>query len=166
VRRAILEWLAPILLILSPACSTVAKVQPGEITMRADVREAVRTAWVDVYGESIGTAPVVFLVEGDSLTCTQASGLSGFECPGAGCVGGCTSNQFAVSVVPRRLWAESTLPHELLHAKKIKLAIWYVNTSPETAVKLLLENRNHAGPDWEPGGLLDKATSLMNERGQ
>ena len=138
----------------------------GQVIEKPGLAAAVDSVWVGTYSRT-DRPPVVFLVEGAGLTCTdEQSGVPGFECPTVGCRGGCTSNPASVSVAFRGVpWHQSSLAHELRHAMKMRIALLMLNYSPDRAMLQMLADKDHRGPDWEPGGEVDKANANLLKLG-
>ena len=146
------------------ACSALKPI-PGALADKPGLSDAQSVVWRDAYGRT-DPPPRVFLVEG--LTCTDPnSGSPGFDCPTVGCREGCTGSPLAVHVAySGQHWSETTLAHEDMHALKMRNAIYLLGYSPNTATVLReLGDRNHAAPEWQPGGAVDKAVQQLQEAG-
>lgn len=128
--------------------------------------EAQRLVWNVSFGRS-DEPPVVLLVEGDELSCTSdVNGEPGFQCPPAGCRQGCTGSPYRVHVAFGAPWSSTTLAHEDQHAREIRDALATLLSSPMTFEGYAaLADRNHSGPQWQPGGAVDKANQLLRENG-
>lgn len=161
-----LRWL----ILLGGFCAACAQVSPllprGHVVDKSGLVDAQVLIWRTAY-QRTDAAPLVYVVEGADLTCTtDDNDRPGFECPTVGCRQGCTGTPFAVSLVPRQPWSQSVLAHELMHVLKIRKAIEVLRYSPATAILQQLADRDHQGPEWIPGGDVDRANALLVEHGQ
>ncbi|HET7037171.1 MAG TPA: hypothetical protein VFI42_15910 [Thermomicrobiaceae bacterium] len=160
------------------ACSIV-KPLPGKVGDKPGLADAQALIWRTAYHRT-DASPLVYVVEGDELSCTDPnSGKPGFECTSVGCREGCTASPLAVhvafdggqhvnpnSTITGQRWSDTTLAHEDEHAKKIRDALELLRYTPRTADALLiLGDRNHEAPEWQPGGEVDQANRLLQERG-
>lgn len=148
------------------ACSAVSTIQPGTVVDRPHLQDAQSLIWKTTYART-DAPPVAYLVEGADLTCKDpGTDLPGFNCPTVGCREGCTSNPLAVTVAYRAVpWSQTALAHEDMHVWKIRAAIDLLQYSPTAAVMSLLADHDHKGPEWEPGGAVDKANALLVANG-
>ncbi len=128
----------------------------GEPTRPPGLDQATRAAWESY--DCPGAAPTVLVVQGADLTCTDPnSGNPGFPVKlssGPACREGYTLSLDRVSVAYRgQPWSESALAHEYLHACQARRAVFEPG------------HHNFTGPDWGPGGRLDRANVLLRDRG-
>ncbi len=161
-RRVRIPHLLPLFVSLA-SCSAL-KPLAGHVTDKPGLSDAQMVVWRDVYGRS-DASPLVFLVE--EPTCTDPnSSKPGFDCPTIGCRNGCTASPVAVHVsYSGQKWSETTLAHEDMHAKKMRQAIELLKYSPTAAILQQLGDRDHGGPEWQPGGDVDKANQRLREFG-
>ena len=137
----------------------------GHVVDKPGLAEAQALVWRTAYHRA-DASPLVFIVEESDQTCTNpANDQAGFECPTVGCAQGCTSNPYGVSVAFGTPWSGGTLAHEDMHALKMRQAIEVLRYSPTHAAMQLLADRDHKGPEWEPGGDVDRANVLLAEHG-
>lgn len=141
------------------------KPVPGKVSDDPGLAGDAETVWRDAYKRT-DAVPVVFVVSGADLTCSDASG-PGFTCPTVGCRQGCTGSPGAahlVDILPR---SQGVLAHELWHVVEIRDALAALLESPKTFEGYaVLADRNHSGPAWQPGGAVDKANALLAARGR
>lgn len=128
----------------------------GEKVNAPGLQTATDDVW-ELY-QCIGPAPTVLIVQGAALSCTDPnSGNPGFpvELPsGRACREGYTLSLDRVSVAYRgQPWSESALAHEELHACQARAGIFEPG------------HHQFTGPDWGPGGRLDRANVLLRTRG-
>lgn len=152
-------------LLLGLSSCAALKPTPGHVTDDKSMDEDVRTVWREAYGRS-DALPVVFVVEGEDLTCEDASG-PGFDCPTVGCRQGCTGSPAAVHLVDIKPRSQGVLAHELWHVLEIRDGLATMLSTPATFEGMMqLGDRNHRGPAWQPGGKVDQANALLAERGR
>lgn len=154
---------------LALACTTTPKIPdllPGAVADRPGLIDAQALVWRAAYGRT-DASPLVFLVEGDALTCTDPNtGRRGFECPAVGCCEGCTVLPMIVSVAySGERWSETSLAHEDMHVMKLREAIAVLKYTPTKAAMQMLKDSDHRGPEWEPGGKVDQANQMLREHG-
>jgi hypothetical protein len=135
-------------------CATVGV--RGERADLPGLREATVEGWNAL--ECIGPPPTVLVVQGSGLSCTDPnSGNPGFPVQlstGPSCREGYTLSPFQVSVAYRgQPWSETPLVHEELHACQARIGV--------------VEPGHHGftGPDWGPGGRMDRGNVRLRERG-
>ncbi len=146
------------------SCSAL-KAVPGNVSSDPGLSGDAQTVWREAYKRS-DAVPVVFVVEGDDLTCSDASG-PGFDCPTVGCRQGCTGSPAAVHLVDILPRSQGVLAHELWHVVEIRDSLATLLESPRTFEGLIrLADRNHSGPAWQPGGEVDRANALLASRGR
>lgn len=166
-----LRWLSlvVVLAIASPvaSCAVVSKAVPGDVVDRPDLDGDRDIAWRDGLHRK-DPRPVVFVVEGDELTCSSdVNGEPGFSCPTVGCRQGCTGSPAAVHLVDILPRSQGVLCHELQHVADIRDSLATLLTPPNTFIGLLkLGDRNHKGPEWQPGGAVDQCNAVMAARGR
>lgn len=155
----------------APSCATIQtgarKIIPGAVVEKPGLAEAEVLIWREAYGRT-DASPLVYLVEGDGLTCaSEHSGKPGFDCPSVGCREGCTAIPYAVSVAfdGTAPWSGTTLAHENMHALKMRRAIEAMRFTPTQATLDLVADGDHKGPEWQPGGDVDKANALLVRHG-
>lgn len=115
---------------------------------------ATGIVWHDVYGRR-DRAPVVRIVQGDALDCTDPiSGTPGFRVllyDGYGCRNGYTLTPDQVSVSwTGQAWSATALAHELMHAAHGRDGI---------------ADPLHKRAEWGPGGAVDAANARLRDKG-
>ena len=150
----------------SPSCRVASGLVPGHVVDKDGLQEAQVVVWRASYGR-LDPSPLVYVVEGDALTCTSpVTGKPGFECPTVGCREGCTALPGIVSVAwSGAPWSETSLAHEDMHAKKLREALAALRYTPGAALMQALADHDHRGPEWEPGGEVDRANVALREHG-
>jgi len=124
---------------------------PGVVYEKPGQAEAMRTVWVDVYGMGRCAPPTVYWVEGADLGC--GGDPDTFLDEDVCVYGQATTHGIAVA------WSENRSPfsrgsfgHETLHWRQ-----WVLSGDPDD---------DHAGPAWQPGGLLDQANAALAASGR
>ncbi len=166
MRKAVAATLVALLAACFGACSTVGKAVPGKVVDRPGLADAQVLIWRTAYGRT-DASPLVYVVEGEGLSCSSdVNGEPGFECPTVGCRQGCTGSPLAVHVAYGQPWSATTLAHEDMHALLIRDGLAALLGQPRTLEGLMqLGDRKHTGPEWQPGGLVDKANQALRDRG-
>jgi hypothetical protein len=123
----------------------------------AGEEQAVHIAWVEVYGRK-DRPPLVRWVQGAQLVCTDPnSGKGGFWIPdpdeGVVCREGLTMSYLECFVAwhGEASFAETALAHELLHVAQARGGVF---------------DPRHKRPEWQPGGLLERANAAIREAGR
>jgi hypothetical protein len=149
---------------LAVGCSAFKPV-PGHVSADPGLTGDASMVWRDAYRRS-DAVPVVFVVEGAEITCSDA-GNPGFECPTVGCRVGCTGSPRGVHLVDILPRSQGVLAHELWHVVEIRNGLATLLSSPATFEGMMqLGDRNHSGPAWQPGGDVDRANALLASRGR
>jgi hypothetical protein len=149
------------------ACSHLPTSPAGKVEDKPGLSDAQALVWQAAYGRT-DASPLVYLVTGDALNCTSpVTGAAGFQCWPTGCREGCTSQPLAVHVAfaDGTPWSQTTLAHEDMHAKKIRVALAGALESPTEAALLIYADRDHGGPEWQPGGAVDLANAMLAGHG-
>ena len=147
------------------ACSAMGKAVPGDVVDLPDLDSDRDIAWRDGLRRT-DARPVVFVVSGDELNCSDASG-PGFTCPTVGCRQGCTGSPAAVHIVDVRPRSQGVLCHELRHVVNIRDGLAALLSTPKTFEGMIaIGDRNHKGPEWQPGGEVDQCNAVLASRGR
>jgi hypothetical protein len=149
--------LAAALVMLFAGCATQgAIVIPGSVTDKPGLSAAVKAGW-SCLGRT-DTPPKIRIVEGRDLNCTDPnSGKPGFNVLledertgkfGPACRNGFTflPSEVMVSWTPAQVWSQSTLVHEMEHAKQARNGVI---------------DSHHRRPEWEPGGEVDRCNAQL-----
>lgn len=149
------------------SCAVVGKAVPGDVADDPTMDSDRDIAWRDGLHRT-DPRPVVFVVQGDELSCSSdVNGEPGFNCPTVGCRQGCTGSPAAVHLVDIRPRSRGVLCHELRHVVNIRDGLATMLTGPKTFEGVMgLGDRNHRGPEWQPGGEVDKCNQLLASRGR
>ena len=163
VRR--LKWL----ILLGGFCAACSAVQvPGTVSIGDDSLDAdEKVAWNEAYHRT-DPRPAIFVVGADEQTCSSAvNGEPGFNCPTVGCRQGCTGSPAAVHLIDVKPRSQGVMCHELRHVVNIRDGLAALLTPPRTFAGLQqLGDRNHTGPEWQPGGEVDKCNALLASKGR
>lgn len=133
---------------VTPSCAPVKQHSRivGNVVHRAGLVDSTWAVW-EYYGHA-DLPPMVSLIEPPYLDCADGKA---FQWPVIGCVYGVTTSPWTVSVAyTGTKWSETSLAHELLHAHE-----WTTG----------VVDLKHIGPNWQPGGMVDKARNMLVQRG-
>ncbi len=163
--------------LLAAIAATCAIIPKGKVMDKPGLADAQAFIWRTGFGRT-DASPLVKLVMGGELTCTDpVSSTPGFEC-GNLCRGGCTLIPSTVSVswwqdLP---WHQSTLTHEDGHAMLIREGIEGMQATPVESVMEFLRDWGHKNvifrkledctlPQQGRCGLVAKVNQQVADRG-
>lgn len=114
--------------------------------------EAESVVWCQTYHAHRFHVPPITWVR--NLPCAQGHGFYTTVTPGGASTGSCVGGYYwdvydfaFVALPPGETFSETAYAHELLHAYERYTT---GNLDP-----------NHTGPDWQPGGLLERANEAL-----